>query len=128
MRGIIENNMPFTIPPVPAPDTTGFTAANSGTGTDTAIGTSESSPTGFVYSGITGSKTIKNGNAGSSTFPYAYAKIVVDGDITGRITVERGVTAEIWFTGKMKEKASDLDNQQVDRGTKNAYPRRLGYR
>jgi len=126
ISGTIDNNVPFTIPPLPAPDTTGFTAGNSGTGADTAIGTSESSPTGFVYSGITGSKTIKNGNTGSSTFPYAYAKIVVNGDITGRITVEKGVTAEIWFTGNMKVKAGDLDNQNVDRGTKTANPGSLG--
>jgi hypothetical protein len=126
ISGTIDNNVPFTIPPLPAPDTTGFTAGNSGTGADTATGTSESSPTGFVYSGITGSKTIKNGNAGSSTFPYAYAKIVVNGDITGQITVEKGVTAEIWFTGNMKVKAGDLDNQNVDRGTKTANPGSLG--
>jgi hypothetical protein len=126
ISGTIDNNVPFTIPPLPAPDTTGFTAGNSGTGADTATGTSESSPTGFVYSGITGHKTIKNGNAGSSTFPYAYAKIVVNGDITGQITVERGVTAEIWFTGNMKVKAGDLDNQNVDRGTKTANPGSLG--
>jgi LysM repeat protein len=127
ISGTIDNNVPFTIPPLPAPDTTvGFTFGNSGTGTDTATGTSESSPTGFVYSGITGSKTIQNGNAGSSTFPYAYAKIVVNGDITGKITVEKGVTAEIWFTGNMKVKAGDLDNQNVDRGTKTANPGSLG--
>jgi hypothetical protein len=126
ISGTIDNNVPFTIPPLPAPDTTGFTAGNSGTGADTATGTSEGSPTGFVYSGITGGKTIKNGNAGSSTFPYAYAKIVVNGDITGQITVERGVTAEIWFTGNMKVKAGDLDNQNVDRGTKTANPGSLG--
>jgi LysM repeat protein len=126
ISGTIDNNVPFTIPPLPAPDTTGFTAGNSGTGADTATGTSESSPTGFVYSGITGSKTIKNGNAGSSTFPYAYAKVVVNGDSTGRITVEKGVTAEIWFTGNMKVKAGDLDNQNVDRGTQTANPGSLG--
>src|SRR2546430_2538966 len=126
ISGTIDNNVPFTIPPLPAPDTTGFTAANSGTGTDTATGTSESSPTGFVYSGITGGKTIKNGNARSSTLPYAYAKIVVHGDITGQITVEKGVTAEIWFTGNMKVKAGDLDNQNVDRGTRTANPGSLG--
>ena len=126
ISGTIDNNVPFTIPPLPGPDTTGFTAGNSGTGADTATGTSESSPTGFVYSGITGGKTIKNGNAGSSTFPYAYAKIVVNGDITGQITVEKGVTAEIWFTGNMKVKAGDLDNQNVDRGTQTANPGSLG--
>src|SRR5438132_749952 len=47
ISGTIDNNVPFTIPPLPAPDTTGFTAGNSGTGTDTATGTSESSQTGL---------------------------------------------------------------------------------
>src|SRR5438552_6308756 len=91
ISGIIDNNVPFTVPPLSAPDTTGFTAANSGTATDTANGTSDSSPTGFVYSGITGSTTIKNGNTSNTSFPYAYAKIVVNGDITGKITAEKGV-------------------------------------
>src|SRR5205823_4572210 len=126
ISGTIDNNVPFTIPPLSAPDTTGFTTVNSGTGTVTAIGTSESSPTGFVYSGITGSKTIENGNASSPTFPYAYAKIVVNGDITGKITIEKGVTAEIWFTGNIKVKGEDLDNQNVDRGTQIANPGSAG--
>jgi hypothetical protein len=125
ISGTIDNNVPFTIPPLPAPDTTGFAAPGSG-GPVTAIGTSESSPTGFVYSGLSGNVTIKNGNAGSSTFPYAYAKLVVNGDITGKITVEKGVTAEIWFTGNMKVKGNDLDNQNVDRGTPTPNPGGLG--
>jgi hypothetical protein len=126
VSGIIDNNVPFTVPPLSAPDTTGFTAVNAGTGTVTAIGTSESSPTGFIYSGISGSKTIKNGNASSPTFPYAYAKIVVNGDITGKIAIEKGVTAEIWFTGNVKVKGEDLDNQNVDRGTQTANPGNAG--
>jgi hypothetical protein len=125
ISGTIDNNVPFTIPPLPAPDTTGFATPGSG-GPVTAIGTSESSPTGFVYSGLSGNVTIKNGNAGSSTFPYAYAKLVVNGDITGKITVEKGVTAEVWFTGNMKVKGNDLDNQNVDRGTPAPNPGSLG--
>jgi len=125
ISGTIDNNVPFTIPPLPAPNTTGFAATGSG-GPVTASGTSEGSPTGFVYSGLSGNVTIKNGNTGSSTFPYAYAKIVVNGDITGKITLEKGVTAEIWFTGNMKVKAGDLDNQNVDRGTQTANPGSLG--
>src|SRR5205085_10535136 len=89
ISGTIDNNVPFTIPPLPAPDITGFATTGSG-GPVTASGTSESSPTGFIYSGLTGNVTIKNGNAGSSTFPYAYAKLVVNGDISGKITVEKG--------------------------------------
>ena len=126
ISGTIDNNVPFTIPPLSAPDTTGFAATSSGTGTITATGTSDSSPSGFVCSGISGSVTITNGNASSPTFPYAYAKVVVNGHITGKVTVEKGVTAEIWFAGNMKVKGEDLDNQNVDRGTKTANPGSAG--
>src|SRR5438094_916091 len=126
ISGTIDNNVPLTLPPLSAPDTTGFTATSSGTGTITATGTSESSPSGFVCSGISGSVTITNGNAGSPTFPYAYAKIVANGHITGKITIERGVTAEIWFTGNMNVKGEDLDNQNVDRGTQTPNPGSAG--
>src|SRR3989440_1506462 len=126
ISGTIDNNVPFTVPRLSAPDTTGFVATSSGTGTITATGTSDSSPTGFVCSGISGSVTIKNGNAASDTFPYAYAKIVANGHITGKITVERGVTAEIWFTGNMNVKGEDLDNQNVDRGTQTPNPGSVG--
>ena len=110
ISGTIDNNVPFTIRPLPAPDTTGFINTNAGTQTITANSTSDSAPTGFVFSGIGGSVTIKNGNASDPTFPYAYAKIVVNGDITGKITVEKGVTAEIWFTGNM---ATDYCDQII---------------
>ena len=129
ISGTIDNNVPFTIRPLPVPDTsdpTKFTVTNPGTQTITANSTSGSAPTGFVYSGISGSVTIMNGNASDPTFPYAYAKIVVNGDITGKITVEKGVTAEIWFTGNMRVKGEDLDNQNVDRGTQTANPGSVG--
>jgi hypothetical protein len=126
ISGTIDNNVPFTVPPLSAPDTTGFTAMNPGTGVITATGTSDSSPTGFVSSGISGALTITNGNVASPTFPYAYAKIVVNGHVTGKITVEKGVTAEIWFTGDMNVKGEDLDNQNVDRGTQAANPGSVG--
>lgn len=126
ISGTIDNNVPLTVPPLPAPDTTGYTATDSGGGPISPIGTSSSSPSTYVYSSLPGHVKIKNGNASSSTFPYAYAKIVVNGDITGKITLEKGVTAEIWFTGNMKVKAGDLDNQNVDRGTQTANPGSAG--
>jgi hypothetical protein len=117
ISGTIDNNVPFTVQPLPATDTTGFTAAPSSGGNIVATGGSGTTPTGFVYPSISGTVTIKNGNTGNTPFPYAYAKVVVNGDITGKITVEKGVTAEIWFTGNMHVKGNDLDNQNVDRGT-----------
>ena len=117
ISGTIDNNVPFTVPPLMAPDTTGFTATIAGI--ITASGSLQTTPTTFVYSSISGDVTIKNGNASSTSFPYAYVKVVVNGDITGKIIVEKGVTAEIWFTGNMKVKGEDIDNQNVDRGTQN---------
>jgi len=125
ISGTIDNNVPFTVPPLAAPDTTGFTISIGG-GNISPTGTSPSSPSTYIYSSFPSNVTIKNGNASSPTFPYAYAKIVVNGDVTGKITLEKGVTAEIWFTGNMKVKGEDLDNQNVDRGTQIANPGSAG--
>ncbi len=115
ISGTIDNSVPFTIPPVKAPDTTGFATANGGADI-TATSADPNVPTGFVYASLTAPVTIKNGNASNVLTPYAFAKIVVNGDITGKITVARGVTAQIFFTGNLRVKAGDLDNQNVDEG------------
>src|SRR5207253_1346220 len=115
ISGTIDNNVPFIIPPLAAPDTTGYTVIGSGSATITATSSSKNAPTGFVFSSLPGTVTIKNGPT-DSQYPYTYAKIVVNGDVTGKITVEKGVTAEIWFTGNMRVKGGDLDNQNVDLG------------
>jgi hypothetical protein len=115
ISGTIDNSVPFAIPPLKTPDTTGFATANGGADI-TAISTDPNAPTGFVYASLTAPVTIKNGNASDVLTPYAFAKIVVNGDITGKITVERGVTAQIFFTGNLRVKAGDLDNQNVDEG------------
>jgi hypothetical protein len=125
ISGTIDNNVPFTVPPLPAPDTTGYTTFSGSGGNITPISTDQASPNTYVASSLTGSITIKNGNAGTN-YPYAYAKIVVNGDITGKISIEKGVTAEIWFTGNMKVKGTDLDNQNVDRGTQTPNPGSAG--
>ena len=115
ISGTIDNSVPFAIPPLNAPDTTGFAAANGGADI-TAASADPNAPTGFLYPQLTAPVTIKNGNASNVLTPYAFAKIVVHGDITGKIAVERGVTAQIFFTGNLRVKAGDLDNQNVDEG------------
>ncbi len=115
ISGTIDNSVPFTIPPLEGPDTTGFAPATGGADI-TAISVNPNAPTGFVYASLTAPVTIKNGNASNVLTPYAFAKIVVHGDITGKITIERGVTAQIFFTGNLRVKAGDLDNQNVDLG------------
>lgn len=115
ISGTIDNSVPFTIPPLRAPDTTGFATANGGADI-TATSADPNAPTGFVYPSLTAPVTIRNGNLTDPLTPYAFAKIVVNGDITGKITVARGVTAQIFFTGNMRVKARDLDNLNVDEG------------
>jgi hypothetical protein len=121
ISGTIDNNAPFTVKPLwPVfdyiGDTSTYTSGNGGGSPVTATSVDVNNPTSFIYSSITGSITIKNGNAGTIS-PYAYAKLYVNGDITGKITIEKGVTAQIWFTGNLHVKGEDLDNQNVDRGT-----------
>ncbi len=114
ISGTIDNNAPFTVKALwPAPDTTGYTV---GSNSITPTGTLQTAATTYVYSSITSPVRISNGNASSSTFPYAYAKIVVNGNITSKITVEKGVTAQIYFTGNMTVQGIDIDNQNVDLG------------
>src|SRR5262249_31101688 len=89
-----------------------------GTPTVTANGTDPSNPDAYLYSSITGGGiTITNGNTGNAAAPFAYVKIFVNGDITGKITIEKGVSAQIYFTGNMDVKAQDIDNRNVDGGT-----------
>jgi hypothetical protein len=121
ISGTIDNNVPFAVKslwPVSdyIGDTSTYTSGNGGGSPVTATSVDKNNPTSFIYSSITGSIAIKNGNAGTIT-PYAYAKLCVNGDITGKITIEKGVTAQIWFTGNMHVNGEDLDNQNVDRGT-----------
>jgi hypothetical protein len=119
ISGTIDNNVPFTVPPLKAPDTTGYTTDNGGT--LTASSNNKANPTGFIRSGITGNLTIKNGNAGTN-YPFSYVRIVANGNVTGKITLEQGVTAQIFFTGNMDVKGDDLVNPNVDLGRKpNAY-------
>lgn len=117
ISGTIDNNVPFAVRALwPAPDTAGYaTGTGSGTTSISASGATQESATPYVYSSITGDVTITNANAGSN-YPFAYAKIVVNGDITGKITIAKGVTAQIYFTGNMDVKAQDIVNQNIDRG------------
>jgi len=49
ISGTIDNNVPFTVPPLAAPDTTGFTISIGG-GNISPTGTSPSSPSTYIYS------------------------------------------------------------------------------
>jgi hypothetical protein len=132
ISGTIDNNVPFTIPPLVIPNTgvgTGFTTG-SGTTLDLSTapagtGTTPGAPAQYVYSSLSGGLTI-NGQTGTNPLLPSYGKpietyvtIVVGsaGSTTGNIgpiTVGAGVNAKIYFTGSMNIKASDLVNNNVD--------------
>lgn len=125
ISGTIDNNVPFTVPPLVRPDTTtGFTTG-SGSTLSLPSGTSPAAPAQYVYSSLSGGLTI-NGQTGTNILLPSYGKpietyvtIVVGsagsttGDI-GKITIGAGVNAKIYFTGSMNVKAQDLVNNNVD--------------
>src|SRR6267143_1386904 len=110
IQGIIDNNVPFTIPrfvmptdlPIPQSSPTngnGNVSINPpGAGTAT-------NPTTYLLSSISGTLTINQ--VGSS---QTYVAIHVTGNITGKITVKAGVHARVYFNGNIDVKARDIDN------------------
>jgi hypothetical protein len=131
ISGTIDNNVPFTIPPLVIPNTgvtSGFTA-KSGTTLDLSnlpagTGTSPGAPAQYVYSSLTSGLTITGqtvgGNGPNKNAPIeTYVTIVVGsagsttGDIGG-ITLGPGVNAKIYFTGSLNVSASALVNNNVD--------------
>ena len=132
ISGTIDNNVPFTIPPVVIPNTgvgAGF-ATGSGTTLDLSTapagtGTTPLAPATYVYSSLSSGLTI-NGLLGTDkTLPSynqpieTYVTIVVGsagsttGDISG-ITIGKGVNAKIYFTGSLNVNAATLVNNNVD--------------
>jgi hypothetical protein len=125
ISGTIDNNVAFTVPPVAAPNTVGFSSGASvlspptPTQANNFVGTTSSNPVQYVYNSSLSSNLTINGqtvasgpNAGKSI--ETYVRIVVNGNITKPITVAKGVTAQIYFTGNLSLKASDVVNNNVD--------------
>src|SRR5438874_5921827 len=120
ISGTIDNNVPFTIPPVVRPDTTTF-GTGSGSTLNLPSGTTPGDPAKYVYGTLSGGLTINGRTLGGlGLVPVeTYVTIVVGsagsetGDI-GPITIGAGVNAKIYFTGSMNVKANDLANNNVD--------------
>lgn len=124
ISGTIDNNVPFTIPALLTPDTTGYLPGTSGT-LNVPLGTTPSTPAQYVYNSLSSGLTI-NGQTGTNPLLPSYGKpietyvtIVVGsggsttGDIGG-ITLGPGVNAKIYFTGSLNVSASALVNNNVD--------------
>jgi hypothetical protein len=121
VSGTIDNNVPFSIPPLIEPDTTLYLPGSAGT-LNVLPGTTPSTPAQYVYNSLSGGLTI-NGQNVLPLLPNAgkpaetYVTIVVNGDVGGSITIGQGVNAKIYFTGNLSDKASSILNNNVDGAT-----------
>src|SRR6266550_5642880 len=99
ISGTIDNNVPFTIPPLKNPNLTSNTtlepdgSIKAGGGGLVGPGASQGSPTIYVYNSAvaTDSLTITNGNVNNASNPFAYATVVINSDIKKPIHIARGV-------------------------------------
>ena len=113
ISGTIDNNVPFTVPPLvkpPYPSGAGaYTTLSSGSISITPGATGSSAvPNFYVVSGSSSSLTI-NAASGTDTF----VTVVVNGDL-GKVTIANHVTAKIYFTGNLSVKGSNLVNNNAD--------------
>jgi hypothetical protein len=135
VSGTIDNNAPFTIPPLVRPDTTGYTSGAGGTLTLPApttanglVGTTAGNPALYYYSSLSGGLTINGrtvpaGQGALSGKPVeTWVKIVVGaagataGDV-GDITIAPGINVQIYYTGNFSSKGKDTNNNNVDGAT-----------
>jgi hypothetical protein len=102
ITGTVTNTASITIPPVDAPSW----ATNPVTGASGALtaGTT-SSPLCASYSSA--SNIVVNLPPGQTT---GVANLYITGNVTGGITVAKGVTLRIWFAGNFSMKARDINN------------------
>lgn len=109
--GTIDNTVPFTLPPftlpsnLPTPQSSPTTVSSGSITITPPTPGSARNPTYYVLSALTGTLTIaKSGTA------ETYVAVHVTSDITGKITVNNGVHAAVYFDGNMSVKARDIDN------------------
>ena len=122
ISGSIDNNVPFTVPPLPGPDTSSFSTLSSTTVNLPQSSENSQTPATYVYArSLTGTLTINGQTVSSSQSSTlagqpieTYVTIVIQGDITGGIQVDKGVNAKIYFTGDIATKARNIVNNNVD--------------
>ena len=120
VSGTIDNSVPFSIPPLVKPDTTGYLPGSSGT-LNVPPGTTPATPAQYVYNSLSSGLTITG-----QTVPLGpnigkpaetYVTIVVNGNVGGSITIGQGVNAKIYFTGNLSAVANNVLNNNVDGAT-----------
>jgi hypothetical protein len=111
IQGVIDNNVPFTIPPYVMPVTLPLpqllpVAVITNVTINPLVAGSPTTPTFYLLSTFT--CHLKVNQAGSA---QTYVAIHVTSDITGSIDIAPGVHAQIFFDGNISVKASDITNE-----------------
>ncbi len=122
ISGTIDNNVAFTISPLLKPAyPLGYMIGLSPTITPPSSAISDLTPAFYVYSSLTSGITI---NAVGTA--ETYVTIVANGDVGGNITIANHVNAQIYFTGNLSLKDSNVVNHNVDNGVA-TNPSRAGH-
>jgi len=109
IHGVIDNNVPLTVPPLvmpslPTPQANPVAFNSNMTITPASPGAA-SAPTTYLVSSWT--KSVTFNQSGSA---QTYVAVHVTSDFTGQLTVNTGVHVQVYFDGNMSVKARDLDN------------------
>lgn len=137
VSGVIDNNVPVApVSNLPVPSHGAYEAQNSGDITAPAVTVGSRDATQpannqqqttfwYHYSNL-GDVTISPASAltGSPAVPAGgvvetNVNIVVDSNVTGKITVNRGVMLKVYFSGNASGKADSYGNNNVDTATAN---------
>ncbi|HEX4639457.1 MAG TPA: hypothetical protein VH170_08215 [Chthoniobacterales bacterium] len=123
ITGTIDNNVSFTAPPVvqPVPPASNpYKPGSPATINPSSTATNSGTPDWYLYSVLDG-VTINARTDASGNPIETYVTVVVTGNV-GKITINKGVNARIYFAGSLSAKARDIVNNNVDgaTGVKNA--------
>jgi hypothetical protein len=111
ITGTIDNNVPFTLPPLkmptnlPVPQPSPTTVTSPSSITPPVAGTS-AAPTYYVLSALSGKLTVNP--VGSA---QTYVVIHVTGDVVAEVDVKPNVHLKVIFDGNMNVKARDINNE-----------------
>ena len=115
ITGTIDNSISFTAPavsqPTPPPGNP-YKSGSPATLNPSSTATSSATPDWYLYSSL--NNVTVNARSDASGNPVeTYVTIVVTGDV-GKITINKGVNARIYFAGNLSAKARDIVNNNVD--------------
>lgn len=116
IEGLIDNNVPFTIPPFKMPTTYGAPQASPTkvvglTAITPPVPGTPNNPTYYLFSSFTHRLNINAFRNADNEILDTYVAIHVTNDITGKIDIEPAVHAKIFFDGNMEVQARDIVNQ-----------------